>query len=70
MKRVELVLLCLATLCASQSTAPAGEEKPTAKIDVTGTWNAETDLSGNPGTPVFKLKQDGDKIKGKYIGYF
>ncbi|MFO0949074.1 MAG: hypothetical protein U1D30_24710 [Planctomycetota bacterium] len=38
------------------------------KIDVSGTWNLEIDLGGNSGTPVFVLKQEGDKLTGKYKG--
>lgn len=38
------------------------------KIDVTGTWNVEVDLGDNSGTPVFTLKQEGEKITGQYKG--
>jgi hypothetical protein len=70
MKRVALVLFCLAVLCVSPSAAQKGEGKRPAKIDVTGTWKAEVDLGGNTGEPVFTFKQDGDKITGKYKGFF
>jgi hypothetical protein len=40
------------------------------KIDVTGTWNVEIDLNGNQGTPKFTLKQEGEKLTGKYKGQF
>lgn len=40
------------------------------KIDVTGVWNVEIELGGNTGTPVFTLKQEGDKITGDYMGQF
>jgi hypothetical protein len=40
------------------------------KIDVTGTWNVEIDLNGNSGTPKFTLKQEGEKLSGKYKGQF
>lgn len=40
------------------------------EVDITGTWNAETDISGNPGNPVFRFKQDGEKITGTYMGLF
>jgi hypothetical protein len=41
-----------------------------AKIDVTGIWNVEIDLGGNSGTPVFTLKQEGEKLTGQYKGQF
>ena len=34
--------------------------------DLTGVWNVEVIISGTTGTPVFTLKQDGDKLSGKY----
>ena len=34
--------------------------------DLTGAWNVEVIISGTTGTPVFTLKQDGDKLSGKY----
>lgn len=37
-------------------------------VDVTGTWNAKVDLGGQGGSPTFVLKQDGDKLTGKYSG--
>jgi hypothetical protein len=40
------------------------------KIDVTGTWNVEIELNGNSGTPTFTLKQEGEKLTGKYKGQF
>ncbi|HEY1599732.1 MAG TPA: hypothetical protein VGG64_09030 [Pirellulales bacterium] len=40
------------------------------KIDVTGTWNVEIELGGNSGTPEFTLKQEADKVTGKYKGQF
>lgn len=38
-------------------------------VDVTGTWTFTVDLGGGQGgTPTFVLKQDGDKLTGKYSG--
>lgn len=37
-------------------------------VDVTGTWNAKVDLGGQGGSPTFVLKQDGEKLTGKYSG--
>jgi len=39
-----------------------------AATDVSGKWNARVDLGGQGGTPTFTLKQDGEKLSGKYIG--
>jgi hypothetical protein len=56
-----VVYACIAT------TAARGADD---KIDVTGTWNFEVDIAGSQGMPVFKLKQDGEKLTGKYKGQF
>lgn len=34
--------------------------------DLSGVWNLEVNISGTIGKPVFTLKQDGDKLSGKY----
>jgi cytochrome c-type biogenesis protein CcmE len=36
--------------------------------DITGTWNASVESSLGTGTPVFTLKQDGEKLTGEYAG--
>lgn len=53
MKRLLLLLATAATLLAA---------------DITGTWefNVETDMGS--GTPIFKFKQDGNKLTGDYSG--
>ncbi|HTM54103.1 MAG TPA: hypothetical protein VL175_08745 [Pirellulales bacterium] len=48
------------------SSAVAADEK----VDVTGVWNVEIEIGGQTGMPVFTLKQDGEKITGKYKGQF
>jgi enterochelin esterase-like enzyme len=48
--------------------AAKGDDKKSAKADVTGTWKAEVEVGGTIGEPEFTLKQDGDKITGKYKG--
>ena len=40
------------------------------KVDVTGTWDVQIEIGGAQGTPVFTLKQDGEKLTGKYKGQF
>ena len=39
-----------------------------AATDLTGTWNAKVDLGTQTGAPTFELKQDGEKLTGKYSG--
>jgi acetyl esterase/lipase len=41
-----------------------------ARVDVTGTWKTKVEVAGQTGEPVFTLKQDGDKITGRYAGSF
>ncbi len=36
--------------------------------DVSGTWNAEVQSEMGSGTPVFVLKQTGEKLSGSYSG--
>lgn len=62
-------LLSCALVCWSLvlgSPAVAADEK----VDVTGVWNVEIEIAGQTGMPVFTLKQDGEKITGKYKGQF
>ena len=62
-------LLSCALVCWSLvlgSSAVAADDK----VDVTGVWNVEIEIGGQTGMPVFTLKQDGDKITGKYKGQF
>lgn len=41
-----------------------------AATDITGTWQVKVDLGGQSGAPTFVLKQDADKLTGKYSGAF
>lgn len=70
MKRIASFLLCLALSCIPALAAEKVDDKPASKVDVTGTWKAEVDVGGQIGEPVFTLKQEGDKITGKYAGTF
>lgn len=36
--------------------------------DVTGTWKAKVYLGDQTGSPIFVLKQDGEKLTGTYSG--
>jgi hypothetical protein len=38
--------------------------------DLSGTWIATVQTDAGNGTPTFVLKQDGDKLTGKYNGQF
>lgn len=45
-------------------------DKYLAAANISGTWDVEIDLGGNSGTPVFTLKQEGEKLTGLYKGQF
>jgi hypothetical protein len=36
--------------------------------DITGKWRFDVETSAGSGTPVFDLKQDGEKLTGTYTG--
>jgi hypothetical protein len=40
------------------------------KVDLTGTWIVTIEIGGQQGMPEFELKQEGDKLSGKYKGQF
>jgi pimeloyl-ACP methyl ester carboxylesterase len=68
MKRLAVVLACLAVICVSASAAQKAADKAPPKTNVTGTWKAQVEVAGQTGEPVFTLKQEGEKITGKYKG--
>jgi pimeloyl-ACP methyl ester carboxylesterase len=70
MQRIALVVFCLAVPFGSASAAREGQDKKPAKVDITGKWKAKVEVAGQTGEPTFTLKQDGDKITGKYEGSF
>ncbi|MCC7176198.1 MAG: hypothetical protein IT159_13490 [Bryobacterales bacterium] len=39
-----------------------------AGADISGTWNANVQTDMGSGTPVFVLKQNGEKLSGTYTG--
>ena len=41
-----------------------------AAVDLTGTWEVTIEIAGQTGAPEFILKQQGDKLSGKYKGQF
>ena len=61
----KIVLLVSSLVLAALFLLPA---RVFAAIDVSGKWNARVDLGGQGGTPTFILKQDGEKLSGKYTG--
>lgn len=68
MKKFNLLIACLITLCflSVASVAKAADE-----VNITGTWNLNVKTeSGQGGSPIFVLKQDGNKLTGTYKGYF
>ena len=68
MQRVALVVFCLAVPFVSAAAAQEGQDKKPAKVGITGKWKAKVDVGGQTGEPTFTLKQDGDKVTGKYEG--
>jgi len=38
------------------------------KFDLTGEWTFDVQTDAGTGTPVFTLKQDGEKVTGRYKG--
>jgi hypothetical protein len=61
----KIVLAVSGLLVAALFLPPTGVF---AAVDVSGKWNARVDLGGQGGTPTFTLKQDGEKLSGKYSG--
>lgn len=59
-------VVALACAFASATVARAADEK----VDVTGTWEVQIEIGGQQGMPVFTLKQDSEKLTGKYKGQF
>jgi len=68
MQRIALVVFCLAVPFGSASAAQEVQGQKPVEVDVTGKWKAKVDVGGQTGEPTFTLKQDGDKITGKYEG--
>lgn len=60
-----LVSVSMGLLLASAG-AVAGDDK----LDVSGVWAVEIEIAGQQGKPEFTLKQEGEKITGKYQGQF
>src|SRR4051812_48433702 len=67
MSRITCFAIGLALVSVGLSRAARAADE---KVNVTGTWKFEVDLSGNQGTPTFEFKQEGEKLTGKYKGQF
>jgi hypothetical protein len=67
MTRLFQFALGLALVAIWAGSAAQGADK---KIDITGNWAFEVELGGMQGAPEFMLKQDGEKLTGKYKGQF
>jgi hypothetical protein len=57
----------------SAKRAASSSEKPSsagaaARIDVTGTWAVEVVMDAVSASPTFALKQEGEKLTGRYSG--
>lgn len=70
MKKFAFVICCLAVLGVDASAALRGQDEKPARVDLTGKWKAKVEVGGQTGEPTFTLKQDGDKLTGKYEGAF
>jgi hypothetical protein len=57
-----------ATVTAANAAPASASEKPAEKIDVTGSWNVTVETEAGSGNPTFNLKQEGEKLTGKYKG--
>lgn len=64
------VIAALASSPAIVSATDAPAKESAAKVDVSGTWDAVVETPQGSGTPVFTLKQDGEKLTGTYKGQF
>lgn len=53
---------------AASTTAPAPVPDTSGKVDVTGAWEVEVQTDQGSGNPAFTLKQDGEKVTGRYKG--
>jgi hypothetical protein len=58
-----------ATWTATRAAAASGRSGQTgASAEVTGTWAMTVESGAGSGTPTFVLKQDGEKLTGRYSG--
>jgi hypothetical protein len=65
-RRVLWIALLIVSAGAASSAEVAGSSAAIA--DMTGTWDFTVQTDQGSGTPVFRLKQEGEKISGDYKG--
>lgn len=53
---------------AAPATAPATTASGASADNITGVWNFNVETPAGAGTPVFTLKQEGEKVTGTYKG--
>jgi hypothetical protein len=53
---------------AAPATAPATTASGASADNITGVWNFNVETPAGTGTPVFTLKQEGEKVTGTYKG--
>ncbi len=59
-----------ASTSAPAAAAQSSGEKGGDKVDVTGAWSVTVETEAGSGNPSFTLKQEGEKLTGKYKGTF
>ena len=65
MKRLSLLVVCLVVMGLVASVSLVRAQAP---VNVTGKWTMDVVTPKVTGVAVFTLKQDGDKLSGKYAG--
>lgn len=55
---------------AARTAAPAAKPSGTSAIDLTGTWALQVTTDAGSGSPTATLKQEGEKLSGRYKGMF
>ncbi len=55
-------------LAKRPAAAPAAVQAGVPRLDLSGSWAFQVEFSGGSGTPTITLKQDGDKLSGRYSG--
>ena len=59
-----------AATSAPAAAASSSGQKSGDKVDVTGSWSVTVETEAGSGNPTFTLKQDGEKLTGRYKGAF
>lgn len=70
MRTVLTVLAALAFSGLAAHSAGTQAGAPAKPADVTGQWTMAFDVQGTTASPTLDLKQDGEKLTGRYIGRY